>query len=198
MDIIGKFIELVKEIYTFPFNWNEGMIPSESDWILSVIFGVLIYGGTAVVVLLILSWIYEEVYWYRHRQHCQHEECGHQWTTNVSNDDNDPNCKARQPCCCECRERHEKEAIQRRAENEPSIECPHGHGKMQKRIVNEDIILDRCEQCGGSWIEAIELKRIEDDSFEQGYNECLAEANVKFRILTVIWICVVWVVIITS
>lgn len=171
MDIIGKFIELVGKIYTFPLNWNEEASFDGPDWIFTAFVGALIYGITAIVLICILVSLYHKIEWYRLRRPCQHDECGHQWTMNVSDDESDPNCMVGQPCCEECQERHEEEAIQRRAESEPRFDCPHGHGKMQKLIVNGDVILDNCKQCGGFWIEGNELKRIEDDSFHQGYRE---------------------------
>jgi Zn-finger nucleic acid-binding protein len=170
VDIIGKFFTLVGKIYTFPLHWGDNATYTGSPhWLPTVFFGAIIYGVTAVVLIALLVWAYRRIMWYRNRRPCQHHECGHQWTTHIS-DGSDPGCVAGQPCCWDCQYRHEDEAIERRAKAEPRRKCFHGHGEMEKVIV-EDMIIDRCGSCGSAWLDGDELERIEQRVHDEGYDE---------------------------
>lgn len=175
MDFIGKFFQLVGEIYTFPFRVPEidkyHYYSHSKQLTVSIVTGLIIYGITAVVLGALLVWAYRRIQWRRNRQHCQHSECGHQWTTHISDDHNDPNCMPGQPCCDDCQVRHEEEAVKRRAEAEPLRQCVYGHGNMEKVIVDGDMVIDKCKICGGVWLDSDELDRIEHRVRREGYDE---------------------------
>jgi Zn-finger nucleic acid-binding protein len=175
VDFIGRFFHLVGKIYTFPFHVSElegyHYASHSKKLTIAIGSGVIIYGITAAVLMALLVWGYHRMQWRRNRQHCQHSECGHQWTTHISDDHDGLNCMPGQPCCEDCQIRHEEEAVKRRAEAEPRRQCVHGHGDMEKVIVDGDMVIDRCKICGGVWLDGDELDRIERRVRREGYDE---------------------------
>ena len=65
--------------------------------------------------------------------------------------------------------RHERETLDKlrerlRAEaeaagREPARQCPLGHGALAE-VRHEEVVIDRCETCGGVWLDAGELEQL--------------------------------------
>lgn len=62
--------------------------------------------------------------------------------------------------------RKEREAIEKlrgemnsEAQAAAAPQCPHGHGALTS-IKHEEIEIDRCDNCGGLWLDAGELERL--------------------------------------
>ena len=65
--------------------------------------------------------------------------------------------------------RHERETLDRlrerlRAEaeaagREPARQCPLGHGALTE-VRQEEVVIDRCDTCGGVWLDAGELEQL--------------------------------------
>lgn len=191
--MFSRFIATVFDIYTFPIRlWNggcsDGSVPrnvhkwfgptckdglySEPDRFLAVFVGIGFYGFTALVLALILSvgvdrarWVIETIRWRRNRQHCQHCE---KWTLHIG-DGSEPGCISGQACCPSCAERHIDASIERAAEQETRMVCPHCSHEMSKEIEHR-IILDVCGDCGGVFLSPAELQRLEKIATRKGYD----------------------------
>jgi hypothetical protein len=179
--VLSSVWNFIRDLYTYPFElwkgericypYGGGCIREEPDHVSAVILGFLILLGTLVVLFLLalmVGWLYDYFQWLSKRQECQHEECDHQYTTDVS-DGSEPGCLSGRACCADCAERHRQAAIQRAADAEPKLLCVHGHGEMAK-IVEDDVTRDECLTCGGVWLEGSELREIKDKYTDKGYD----------------------------
>lgn len=167
MDFIGTIIGKIGEFYAIPFNMYH--YDGERDMLFSVFFGVLIYGTTLVIAILITAWLIKEIKWHRARQRCQHSTCSKQWTTKIS-DGKYRNCQGGAPCCKNCHEGHIDEAVVERATREPLYKCPLGHGPMTKQVADR-IVLDVCPMCSGVFLSSDEIKLVKKNAYDDGYDD---------------------------
>lgn len=182
--MFSKIIDFIVAVYTYPVQtWrggcSDGSEPvggglfgpyceagfyQQPDRVLGAGIGLIIYVITALVIFLIAVRARDEFQWRRNREHCQHCD---EWTVELGNGDN-PGCLDGQACCDECYERHIDEAVERRAETEPRIDCPHCAQLMDKAIEHR-IILDVCV-CGAVFLSPQELEHLEALASEMGYD----------------------------
>ena len=73
------------------------------------------------------------------------------------------------PTCPAC----EESILKVKAEAEDKRPCPMDGTPMQKEIVHK-LVIDRCPQCQGVWLDPEELEAIRKASVEQGYGNGLA------------------------
>ena len=74
--------------------------------------------------------------------------------------------------------RHERETLDKlrerlRAEaeaagKEPARQCPLGHGALAE-VRHEEVVIDRCDTCGGVWLDAGELELLTKHTAEGGW-----------------------------
>ena len=65
--------------------------------------------------------------------------------------------------------RHERETLDKLRERlaaeaaaagkEPARQCPLGHGALAE-VRHDEVVIDRCDTCGGVWLDAGELEQI--------------------------------------
>lgn len=183
--MFSKFIDIVVAIYTFPvYTWRGGCTDGSkpvgesmfgpqcetgfyqsSEKVAAVFIGIVIYGITIIVLLLVTAWVWDEVKWLRNRQRCQHCE---RWTVEAS-DGSNPGCIDGQACCDDCYEQHLDEAIERRAQTEARIECPHC-GQQMDKLVEHRTILDVCV-CGAVFLSPEEFEHLQALASERGYDD---------------------------
>ena len=188
MEDDGGFFDLVWRSLTSPFNQYDSWT-GERDWFLTIMLGIFVLLAIAtvlVVVVIFFRWLVCEIRWRVTRERCQHEECGRQWTTAVS-DGSEPGCLNGAACCGDCAHRHLKDAAQRNAEEEPRYDCVHGHGPMKKVAVEvldgEFITIDSCEtsDCHGVWFNGDELRRLKALERQKGYNSGYSAGSAAAR-----------------
>lgn len=51
---------------------------------------------------------------------------------------------------------------ERKVQVDVLLECPHDGNAMEKHVV-DDVVVDRCKSCGGTWFDAKELRRVTHD-----------------------------------
>lgn len=124
----------------------------------TVLVGVVLV-IVAGLVILPLHWAFGQIKWLSERKHCQHAECGHQWTTAVSSEAT-AHCSGGYPCCSDCRRRHS-------TDDEQQYDCPRDGVKMNKVITNQ-IIRDVCPSCKFILLDEDELAAIEQAMYERG------------------------------
>lgn len=73
------------------------------------------------------------------------------------------------PTCADC----EEKIIKKKAESEEQRACPIDRALMRKEVVHK-LVIDRCPECGGVWLDAEELEAIKKASSEEGYGNGLA------------------------
>lgn len=174
MESIGTFF---KWLFTLPLDqyWYDG----ERDWFATIFFGTIIYGITGLIVGIAADYARRKITWLTKRQHCQHAECGNQWTMDV-NDTQQPNCYVERACCSSCQERHYDEARQREADGEQKLDCPHGCGKMEKDII-DDVIHDICPTCDFVGLGSDELQQVKQIAYDQGHARGYSEGKASGR-----------------
>lgn len=138
-----------------------------------LIMGFLIYLVTALVVAviwMILRSVYDRIVYLRDRRHCQH--CEH-WTTDVSGSSLTrlDYCRPGEPCCVDCQDDHEEREFERDVAQQPKVGCPHGHGDMVKLILDGRIVVDKCSQCEGVFLDKGELDKIEAHNYDSGHDD---------------------------
>lgn len=73
------------------------------------------------------------------------------------------------PTCSEC----EEKILKKKAESEETHNCPVDGAVMHKEVVHM-LVIDRCPECGGVWLDPEELEAIKKASSEEGYGNGLA------------------------
>ena len=163
------FWNLLQSVYTFPFTiksydgTRDGM-----DWFLTIFSGLIIYGLTILALCGVIALINNRFRWYTRRKRCQHENCNHAWTLDTSELTSDPVCRAAQPCCPSCQERHRAEKLHREANTEQRYSCPRCRTAMDK-VISENIIRDVCPKCEFVLLDMEELHTIEQIMYDRGY-----------------------------
>lgn len=189
MDTIGEFFGILAEVVirvipSVPIEMWKGA--DDSFWMsaFAIFFGIMIYGMYIVVAVVVifgiqrlLNRLYETYVFHRDAVPCQHHECGRQRTLGVSTAGH-PGCIEGEPCCSDCESRHEADALQRRADNEPKRHCQHNreHGQMAKVII-ADFIIDKCATCGSVWLDCDELEKMEQMAYDNGYSAGRSSAS---------------------
>lgn len=54
---------------------------------------------------------------------------------------------------------------------EPKRNCPVDKIKMKKQLVASVLIVDKCEKCGGTWLDSNELTRVKGMARDEGYSD---------------------------
>lgn len=57
--------------------------------------------------------------------------------------------------------------------NEPRRSCPHDNQQMNKELVYDQVLIDRCPSCGGVWLDGDELEIMKSIIEQQGRNSYL-------------------------
>lgn len=74
------------------------------------------------------------------------------------------------PTCTEC----EESILKAKVASEERRFCPVDGAPMNKEVVHK-LVLDRCTQCGGVWLDAEELDAIKKAASQDGYASGLAQ-----------------------
>lgn len=106
-----------------------------------IVVGILDLLFLALLVVLI-KFAIERIYWYRNRKRCQHDYCGHVWTLGLS-DGSHTGCVSEQACCGVCRVHHVAMEEQRRM-------CP-DDGAVMDKIIKHSVIYDCCPNANSSF-----------------------------------------------
>src|SRR5215211_1055566 len=53
--------------------------------------------------------------------------------------------------CADCQPKVNPEA-------EPLRACPHDNQQMRKKVINHQVMIDRCSTCGGVWLDGDEIE----------------------------------------
>ena len=69
------------------------------------------------------------------------------------------------PTCSDC----EKTFLQTKVASEDTRCCPIDGAAMKKEIVHK-LVIDRCPQCSGVWLDVEELKAVEKAASQEGYS----------------------------
>lgn len=73
------------------------------------------------------------------------------------------------PTCSEC----ENAYLKTKAASEDLRSCPVDGTAMKKEVIH-NLVIDRCPQCGGVWLDGEELEAIKKAAGEEGYGNGLA------------------------
>src|ERR1051326_2835750 len=78
--------------------------------------------------------------------------------------------------CAEC-------AIKLDPNSEPKRICPHDGSEMRKEVVQDQVMIDRCNLCGGVWLDAGELEVIRKLAGKEGASKLGPGAALMYRLL---------------
>ena len=57
------------------------------------------------------------------------------------------------------------------AKNEEKRKCPVDGAEMQKRLIAEAVLIDKCPVCEGVWLDKGELKVVQENSKDGGWSD---------------------------
>ena len=58
-------------------------------------------------------------------------------------------------------------------DNEPIRKCPVDGSDMEKKRVLDKFLIDRCQQCGGTWFDKGELRVVQEEAMNSGANNLM-------------------------
>ena len=95
-------------------------------------------------------------------EYCVRCGAGYKWEQMTSTPEGDLFC----PTCWK-----QLEAKNEENKNEEKRKCPVEGAEMQKRLIAEAVLIDRCPVCGGVWLDKGELEVMQEKSKEDGWSD---------------------------